>query len=100
MVIVQFVKEKIYNSFDNTIQAEGLSDSFKNVGIKTPNVWKEMAKNVLKKSGRAQEIGASVGSAFRSPKQLCHCYLKWLTFITPEKVFTSVNLYEICYING
>ena len=55
---------------DNTIQAKGLGDFFKNLGKKGLNVSKKMAKNVLKNPGRALEIGANVGSAFatRSPK--------------------------------
>ena len=55
---------------DNVIQAEGLCDFFKNLGKKGLNVSKKMAKNVLKKPGRALEIGANVGTAFasRNPK--------------------------------
>ena len=55
---------------DNTIQAEGLGDFFKNLGKKGLNVSKRMAKNVLKNPGRALEIGANVGTAFasRNPK--------------------------------
>ena len=56
---------------DNTIQAEGLGNFFKNQGKKGLNVSKQLAKNVIRNSGRASEIGANVGSAFasRSPKQ-------------------------------
>ena len=55
---------------DNTIQAEGLGDFFKNLGEKGLNVSKKMAKNVLKNPGRALEVGANVGTAFasRNPK--------------------------------
>ena len=55
---------------DNTIQAEGLGDFFKNLGKKGLNVSEKMAKNVLKNPGRALEIGANVGTAFasRNPK--------------------------------
>ena len=55
---------------DNTIQAEGLGDFFKNLGKKALNVSKKMAKNVLRNPGRALEIGANVGTAFasRNPK--------------------------------
>ena len=55
---------------DNVIQAEGLSDFFKNLGKKGLNISKKMAKNVLKNPGRALEIGANVGTAFasRNPK--------------------------------
>ena len=55
---------------DNTIQAEGLGDFFKNQGKTGLIVPQKMAKNVLKDLGRALEIGANVGTgiAFRSPK--------------------------------
>ena len=55
---------------DNVIQAEGLSDFFKNLGKKGLNVSKKMAKNVIKNPGRALEIGANVSTAFasRNPK--------------------------------
>ena len=55
---------------DNTIQAEGLGDFFRNLGKNGLNVSKKMAKNILKNPGRALEIGANVGTAFapRNPK--------------------------------
>ena len=48
----------------NTTKAEDLVDSFKKMGKKGLNVSKAMAKIVLKKPGRALQIGANVGSAF------------------------------------
>ena len=51
---------------DNTIQAEGLGDFFRNLGKKELNVSKKLAKNVLKNPGRTVEIGANVGSEFAS----------------------------------
>ena len=45
---------------DNTIQAEGLGDFFKNLGKKGLNVSKRIAKNVLKNPRRALENGANV----------------------------------------
>ena len=55
---------------DSTIHAEDFSDFFKNLCGKGLNVSKKMAKNVLKNSGRALEIGANVGTALatRKPK--------------------------------
>ena len=41
---------------DNTIQAEGLSDFFKNLGKKGLNVSKKVAKNVLSNPERALEL--------------------------------------------
>ena len=43
---------------DNTIQAEGLGDFFKNLGKKGLNISKKMAKNVLSNPGRALDLTA------------------------------------------
>ena len=59
-------RKKSMTFSDNTIQAEGLGDFFKNIGIKGLNMSKKMAENVLKNLGPALEIGANVGSAFAS----------------------------------
>ena len=48
---------------ENTIIAEILGDFFKNVGKSGLSVSKKMAKCVLKKPGRALEVGANVGTA-------------------------------------
>ena len=63
---------------DNTIQAEGLGDFFRNLGKKGLNVSKKMAKNVLKNPGWALETGANVGTAFFPEvlKQLYQAYPK------------------------
>ena len=53
---------------DNTKVAENLGDLFKNLGKMGINVSKKMAKNHLKKPGRALEIGANIGTAFASQK--------------------------------
>ena len=55
---------------DNTKQAEGLGDFFKNLGKKGIDVSKNMAKTALKNPGRALDIGANVVTAFvsQSPK--------------------------------
>ena len=57
---------------DNTIQAEGLGDFFKNLGKLSAKAVKKLATNVLKNPGRALEIGANVASAAasRNPKNL------------------------------
>ena len=51
---------------DNTIQAEGLGDFFKNLGKKGLNVSKKMAKNVLSNPGRALDLTAKIASAAAS----------------------------------
>ena len=57
---------------DNTIKAEGLGDFFKNLGKKTLNVSKKMAKNALKNPSRFLELTADVATAAasRSPKNV------------------------------
>ena len=48
---------------DNTIQAEGLGDFFKNLGKKGLNESKKMAKNLLKNPGRDLEITSNIATA-------------------------------------
>ena len=51
---------------DNTIQAEKLVDSFKNLGKKVLNVSKKMAKNVLSNPGRALDLTEKIATAVAS----------------------------------
>ena len=55
---------------DNTIQAEGLGDFFKNLGKVSSKAAKKLAKNALKNSSRFLEIGANIATAAatKSPK--------------------------------
>ena len=57
---------------DNVIQAEGLSDFFKNLGKSSVKVGKKLAKNVLKNPSRALDITANIATAAasRSPKNV------------------------------
>ena len=48
---------------DNTRQAEGLGDFFKNLGKKGLNVSEKMAKNVLSNPGRALDLTAKIATA-------------------------------------
>ena len=48
---------------DNTIQAEGLGDFFKNLGKVSSKAAKKLAKNALKNPSRFLEIGANVATA-------------------------------------
>ena len=48
---------------DNTIQAEGFGDFFKDLGKKGLNVSKKMAKNVLSNPGRALDLTAKIVTA-------------------------------------
>ena len=48
---------------DNTIQAEGLGDFFKNLGNVSSKAAKNLATNALKNPSRFLEIGANVAKA-------------------------------------
>ena len=63
-------RKKSMTLSDNTIQAEGLGDFFKNPCKRGLNLSKKMAKNVLENPGRALKKGVNVDRAFasRSPK--------------------------------
>ena len=65
-------RKKSMSVVDNTIQAEGLGDFFKNQGKKELDVSKKMAQNVFKKPGRALDITAKFAAAVasRNPKNL------------------------------
>ena len=55
---------------DNTIQAEGLGDFFKNLGKISAKAGKKLAKNVLSNPGRALDLTAKIATAAatKSPK--------------------------------
>ena len=55
---------------DNTIQAEGLGDFFKNLGKISAKAGKKLAKNVLSNPGRALDLTAKIATvaATKSPK--------------------------------
>ena len=63
-------KQKSMNVSENTIQAEGLGDFFKNLGKVSSKAAKKLATNALKNPARFLEIGANVASAAasRNPK--------------------------------
>ena len=72
---------------DNTIQAEGISDFFKNLGKKGFNVSKKMAKNVLKNPGRALDITTNIATAAasRNPKNVMSTLPELTTFYNTGK---------------
>ena len=55
---------------DNTIQAEGLGDFFKNLGTISAKAGKKLAKNDLSNPGRALDLTAKIATATatKSPK--------------------------------
>ena len=55
---------------DNTIQAEGLGDVFKNLGKISAKAGKKLAKSVLGNPGRALDLTAKIATAAatKSPK--------------------------------
>ena len=65
-------RKKIFNVSDNTMQVEGLSDFFKNLGKSSVNVGNKLAKNVLKNPSRALDFTAIIATAAasRSPKNV------------------------------
>ena len=72
---------------DNTIQAEGLGDFFKNLGKKGLNVSKKMAKKVLKNPSRALDITANIATAAASinPKNVMKSLPELITFYNTVK---------------
>ena len=57
---------------DNISKAEGLGDSFKNLGKKGLNVSKKTAKNLLSNPTRALDLTTKIATAavFRNSKQV------------------------------
>ena len=66
----------------NVIQSEGLSKFFQNLGKKTLNVSKKMAKNVLSNPGRALDLTAKIATAAASKhsKQVLSTLPELITF--------------------
>ena len=84
-VICKRKKSKIVS--DNTIEAEGLGNFFKNLGKKSLNVSKKMAKNVLKNPTRALDITANIATAAGSgnPKNVMSTLPELITFYNTRK---------------
>ena len=59
-------KKKSMTVSDNTIEAEGLSVFFKNLGKSSVKVGKKFAKNVLKNPSRALDNTANIATAASS----------------------------------
>ena len=55
---------------DNTINAAGLGNFFKNLGKKVLNVSNKMAKNVLSNPGRALDLAAGIATAAASKQPI------------------------------
>ena len=72
---------------DNTVQAEGLGDFFKNLGKKGLNVSKNMAKNVLSNPGRALDLTTKIATAAasRNSKQALSTLPELITFYNTGK---------------
>ena len=72
---------------DNTIQAQGLADFFKNLGKKGPNVSKKMAKNVISNPSRASDLTAKIAAAAVSKiyKQALSTLPELITFYNTGK---------------
>ena len=72
---------------DNTRQAEGLGDFFKNLGKKGLNVSKKMVKNVKSNPGRALDLTAKIATAAasRNSKQALSTLPELRTFYNTGK---------------
>ena len=73
---------------DNTKQAEGLSEFFKNLGKSSVKVGKKLAKNVLKNPSRALDITANIATAAasRSSKHVLSTVPEVINFYHTGKV--------------
>ena len=67
---------------DNTIQAEGLGDFFKNLGKISAKAGKKLAKNVLSNPGRALDLTAKIATAAttKNPKAALSIFPKVINF--------------------
>ena len=82
------MRQKISISFsDNTIQAEGLGDFFKNFGKKALSKSKKMAKNVLSNPGRPIDLTAVIAMAAvsKNSKQALSTLPELITFYNTGK---------------
>ena len=72
---------------DSVIQAEGLSDFFKNLGKTSVKVGKKLAKNVLSNPSRALDITANfaTAAASRNPKNVMKSLPELITFYNTGK---------------
>ena len=67
---------------DNTIQAEGLGDFFKNLGKVSSKAAKKLATNALKNPSRFLEIGANIATATvsKNPKAALSAFPEVINF--------------------
>ena len=72
---------------DNTIQAEGLSNFFKNLGKTSVKVGKKLVKNVLSNPSRALDITTKIATAAanRNPKNVMKSLPELITFYNTGK---------------
>ena len=85
---------------DNTIKAERLGDSFKNLGKKELNVSKKMAKNVLSNPGRALDLTAkkTTAVACRNSKQALSTLPDLIKFYNTGKGLYLGKFFKFWYI--
>ena len=93
-------QEKSMIVSDNTIQAEGLSDFFKNLCKKGLNVSKKMVKYVFKNHSKALDITANIptGAVFKNFKNVMSALLELITFYkTGRGLYLSKIVYIMLY---
>ena len=61
-------RKKSMTVSDDTLKAEGLGDSFQNIGKKGLNISKKMSKHVLSNPARASDLTAKIATAAASRK--------------------------------
>ena len=88
---------------DNTIQAEGLGSFLKNLGKISAKAFKNLATNVIKKSGRALEITSNIATAAatKSPKAALSTLSEVIIFFSYGQRLVSRKVCLILYyLNG
>ena len=86
---------------DKTLQGEGLSVFFKNLGKKGLNVSKQLAENLLSNPGRALDITAKIATlaVSKKSKRAPSTFLELITFYNTRKglyldKFVLIMLYK------
>ena len=85
---------------DNTIQAEGLGDFFKNLGKSSVKVGRKLSNNVLSNPGRAFDLTAKIATAAASKKskQAVSTLPELITFYNTGKgLYLGKFVYIILY---
>ena len=94
------IRKKPMTISDNTIQAKGLGDIFKNLGKKGLRHRKRMRKTCLQILEELWISRQTLQLQIEIPKMFYQHYTEQSISITPEKGFTLASLYKLSYKNG